>query len=206
MQKVYSYNPNYFWFPDLDDYNVCNFYGRTLTEDFPLTDSNCKTLTEDFSFADSKVRTLTKEFPFADSKEALELQPDHHHLEHVRNGKQRLQIRFEVKTDAKMTVQKDLEKKIQSFTINIYKGFKVEINKIFIPVKIALFCWFAGKVITTMVGGIVMSALGGRTAYTVMGSVVSVYGIIYGIYVLVLHLRRSRKFTPGAEEPKEDVH
>ncbi|XP_055952066.1 maltose permease-like isoform X2 [Argiope bruennichi] len=62
-----------------------------------------------------------------------------------------------------------------------------------------------GKVITTMVGGIVMSALGGRTAYTVMGSVVSVYGIIYGIYVLVLHLRRSRKFTPGAE-PKEDVH
>ncbi|GIY03320.1 hypothetical protein CDAR_430681 [Caerostris darwini] len=41
-------------------------------------------------------------------------------------------------------------KKNENFTIKLCKGYGVSINKSFIPVKVSLFCWFAGAYITTV--------------------------------------------------------
>ncbi|CAL1278839.1 unnamed protein product [Larinioides sclopetarius] len=56
-----------------------------------------------------------------------------------------------------------------------------------------------GKIVSTMIGGTVMSAVGGRTAYQVMGSIVALYGVMYGIYAFILHKTRSRNTIPGNE-------
>ncbi|CAL1291266.1 unnamed protein product [Larinioides sclopetarius] len=82
--------------------------------------------------------------------------------------------------------------KNHSVTTGIKKKPKVRVNKFFLPVKIALFCWFAGKIISILIGGYIMSISGGRLAYTVVGSIVLIYAAIYAAHVLLR--RKAEKY------------
>ncbi|GFT95536.1 hypothetical protein TNCV_2279931, partial [Trichonephila clavipes] len=50
-----------------------------------------------------------------------------------------------------------------------------------------------GKLISTTVGGYLMSEYGGRVAFRVLGSIALIYAIVYGSYLRIDHLRKKKK-------------
>ncbi|GFY43796.1 hypothetical protein TNIN_44281 [Trichonephila inaurata madagascariensis] len=49
-----------------------------------------------------------------------------------------------------------------------------------------------GKIITTSIGGYVMTEYGGRVAFRTLGIMASIYAAIYGSYLFVDHLRKKK--------------
>ncbi|GFU16217.1 hypothetical protein TNCV_2406111 [Trichonephila clavipes] len=47
-----------------------------------------------------------------------------------------------------------------------------------------------GKIITTTIGGYIMSEYGGRVAFRTLGSMALIYAVLYGSYLFVDHLRK----------------
>ncbi|GFY49348.1 hypothetical protein TNIN_255741 [Trichonephila inaurata madagascariensis] len=64
--------------------------------------------------------------------------------------------------------------------------------------------YFTGKVITTTVGGYLMSEYGGRTAFRVLGSIALTYAIVYGSYLRMDHVRKKKR-TIQSESSKEHI-
>ncbi|GFS91882.1 hypothetical protein NPIL_451551, partial [Nephila pilipes] len=49
------------------------------------------------------------------------------------------------------------------------------------------------KVISTGIGGYIMSEYGGRVAFRMLGSMAAIYALVYGTYLSFEYLRKKKK-------------
>ncbi|GFR19301.1 hypothetical protein TNCT_687071, partial [Trichonephila clavata] len=58
------------------------------------------------------------------------------------------------------------------------------------------------KVITTTIGGYLMSEYGGRVAFRTLGSMAVIYAAVYGCYLFMDHMQKKKSTQPESNHCK----